>query len=92
MFSEKYFMIIANKAISNKRSKESDGSSNKFVEEHERCIYRTQKGQLRISNDAGSDDPANHLEEEYSYLAPGEREIISGDSIRNHLFSKKRRK
>ena len=47
--------------------------------EYERYVYRNQDGELRISDDDGNDEPADHLEGQYGHLeAGGEGETIFG--------------
>ena len=46
--------------------------------EYERYVYRADDGQLRIQDDDGNDEAADHMEDEYGYLRKGEGETILG--------------
>lgn len=46
--------------------------------EYERYVYRDDDGQLRIQDDDGNDEAADHMEDEYGYLRKGEGETILG--------------
>ncbi|MBG17621.1 MAG: hypothetical protein CMB77_04635 [Euryarchaeota archaeon] len=46
--------------------------------EYEQYVYRTKTGQLRIKDDDGNDEPAEHMEDQYGYLKNGEGEVILG--------------
>jgi len=49
-----------------------------LLSESERYIYRTEEGELRLSDDDGNDEPAPQLERQYRHLAPGEGETTTG--------------
>ena len=46
--------------------------------EYEQYVYRTRNGQLRIKDDDGNDESADHLEGRYGHLRNGEGEVILG--------------
>ena len=51
--------------------------------EYERYVYRREDGELWIKDDDGNDEPAPHLEYEYSHLeAGGDGETIFGTGNR----------
>ena len=51
----------------------------KLILEFEREVYRREDGELRIKDDDGNNEPAPHLEYEYSHLeAGGDGETIFG--------------
>ena len=63
-----------------------------LLSESEQYIYRTEDGKLRISDDDGNDEPAPHLERQYSYLPPGEGETITGGGGRGYGIQKPTRR
>jgi len=46
--------------------------------EYEQYVYRTKSGQLRIKDDDGNDEAADHMEGQYGHLKNGEGEVILG--------------
>jgi len=55
----------------------------KLMLEYERYVYRREDGELWIKDDDGNNEPAPHLEYEYSHLeAGGEGETIFGTGNR----------
>ena len=46
--------------------------------EYEQYVYRTKGGQLRIKDDDGNDEAADHMEDQYGHLEDGEGEVILG--------------
>jgi len=50
----------------------------KLLKESEQYIYRTQDGELRISDDDGNDEPYPQGERQYSHLRPGDGQTITG--------------
>ena len=46
--------------------------------EYEQYVYRTKNGQLRIKDDDGNDETADHMEDQYGHLENGEGEVILG--------------
>ena len=46
--------------------------------EYEQYVYRADDGRLRIQDDDGNDESADHMESEYGYLRKGEGETILG--------------
>jgi hypothetical protein len=46
--------------------------------EYEQYVYRTNSGQLRIKDDDGNNEAADHMEDQYGHLENGEGEVILG--------------
>ena len=61
-----------------------------LLSESEQYVYRTEDGELRLSDDDGNDEPAPHLEREYRHLAPGEGETTTGGDRGHRGYSVQR--
>ena len=55
--------------------------------EYEQYVYRTKSGQLRIKDDDGNDEPADHMEDQYGHLKNGEGEVILGTGAGRYNYS-----